>query len=601
MEKKQRHLKIIWYFLRPYKLRLGLLIALCLIIGYLESMHVAILYPILSSTLELGSLLRDNPLLSILYGIMDILPVDNVLMSSCILFIMLTILIFFFRYLYINLSIRTTARVTTDYKEKVFLKFTESDYQFFVNNRQGDLWYKAKGAPESIATTLEGLSKSIVEIVVAISVLVLIISISWKGTVLVALAGVGYYYFARYLGYRVAYVAGQKMKASSQEENVVLNEYISGIKQIITARVALQWMHRFHNAVRARWQAWTRNKVWLEIPPLVMDLLLYSGVAIVVIVLLIFYPDSFVYMIPMLGTLSFALFRLLPRISAAGRYLMQIMNTLPNLELVHELMEDKTYSKIRNGTKEFSRLQSRIEFKNVSFTYNKKGHAVISNVSLMVDKDKMTAIVGSSGAGKSTIVNLFLRLYDVDSGVVLIDGVDIKDYDLSSFLGKVGFVSQETFIYNASVKDNIAFGSKRDLDEVVHAAKLANAHDFIQQLSQGYDTVVGDQGVRLSGGERQRIAIARAMVRKPEILVLDEATSALDNISERVVQKALDRVSESCTTLVIAHRLSTIRQADMIYVIDDGRIVENGKHNELINGNGKYSMLYSEQKKGISS
>jgi len=173
--------------------------------------------------------------------------------------------------------------------------------------------------------------------------------------------------------------------------------------------------------------------------------------------------------------------------------------------------------------------------------------------------------------------------------------VDIKEYDISSFLGKVGFVGQETFVYNASIKDNIAFGTDHDLDSIIEAAQLANAHGFIQQLAQGYDTVIGDRGVRLSGGEKQRIAIARAMLRKPRILVLDEATSSLDNISERVVQEAIDRVSEGCTTLVIAHRLSTIRNADVIYVIDGGKIVESGTHDQLINKKGKYWELYRIQ------
>jgi len=280
---------------------------------------------------------------------------------------------------------------------------------------------------------------------------------------------------------------------------------------------------------------------------------------------------------------------------------MQIMNFLPNLEVTHELLEDKTYSRLINGTREFSGLQSGIELRNVSYTHKSKGAITVSDISLSVAKNKTTAIVGPSGAGKSTLIDLFLRLYDVDSGAILIDGMDIKEYDISSFLGKVGFVGQETFIYNASLKDNIAFGTDYDMDQITEAAQLANADGFIQQLAQGYDTIVGDRGIRLSGGERQRIAIARAMIRKPKILVLDEATSSLDNISEGIVQEAIDRISESCTTLVVAHRLSTIRNADVIYVIDGGRIVESGTHEQLVSGKGKYRELYSKQGEEIES
>jgi len=600
-EAKQSSLRIIWFFLRPYKLRLAVLLAFCLIVGYLETMSVALLYPILSASLETDGGLSGNPFFIVLNHIAAIIPVDSVLVSYCILFILTVLLVFVFRLEYINLSAKTSATIATDYKLKVFKKFTQSDYQFFVDNREGDLLYKAKGAPESIASTLDYLTRSLVEIVMAISVLALLFSISWKATIAVAICGAAYYYFTRRLGLKISYVAGQKMKAASQEENVVVNEYISGAKQIITAGTSPRWAQRFREAVRTRFKFWTKNKVWTQIPPHALIMLLYSSIAIIVIALWVIYPDSFHHMLPMFGTFAFAVFRLLPRITTTGTQLMQIMNFLPNLELTHELLEDKTYSRLINGTREFSGLQSGIELRNVSYTHKSKGAITVSDISLSVAKNKTTAIVGPSGAGKSTLIDLFLRLYDVDSGAILIDGMDIKEYDISSFLGKVGFVGQETFIYNASLKDNIAFGTDYDMDQITEAAQLANADGFIQQLAQGYDTIVGDRGIRLSGGERQRIAIARAMIRKPKILVLDEATSSLDNISEGIVQEAIDRISESCTTLVVAHRLSTIRNADVIYVIDGGRIVESGTHEQLVSGKGKYRELYSKQGEEIES
>ena len=594
-EEKQSGLRIIWFFLRPYRRRLAILFCLSLLVGYLETMHIAVLYPILGASLEMDSVLSSNPFFIVLNHIAAIIPVDSVLVSYCILFILLLLLIFLFRLVYINLSAKTTAKIATDYKLKVFNKFTQSDYQFFVDNRQGDLLYKAGAAPQATATTIDILTKVMVDIVIAISVLILLISISWKATIVVAICSAAYYYFTRRLGIKVSYVAGEAMQIACREESVVLNEYISGVKQIIAAVSSPQWAQRFHDAVMTRWRFWIKNTVWTQIPSRVLILLLYSSIAIIVIAIWVIYPDDFHSMIPMFGTFAFAVFKLLPLISSTSTQFMQIMNSLPDLEITHELLEDKTYSRIKNGTREFLELQSGIEYREVSFTHKNKDDATVSDISLRVDKNKMTAIVGPSGAGKSTLIDLFLRLYDIDSGVILIDGVDIKEYDISSFLGKVGFVGQETFICNASVKDNIAFGTDHDIEQITEAAQLANAQVFIQQLALGYDTVVGDRGVRLSGGERQRIAIARAMIRKPKILVLDEATSALDNISERVVQEAIDRVSESCTTLVVAHRLSTIRNADMIYVIDDGRIVESGTHDQLVSGRGKYQELYRKQ------
>ena len=592
---KASSLGTIWFFLRPYKRRLALLLGLCLLIGYLETMHIAVLYPILDASLEMQDGLSNNPFFITLSYVVGILPVDSIFVANCILFILLTLLVFLCRLIYINLSAMTTAKVTTDYGLKVFHKYSESDYQFFIDNKQGDLLYMARVAPDSIALSLEALTKSIVEIVMAVSVLALLIIISWKATIIVALCGTAYYYFSRYLSFKISYPAGEEMKTAGKAENVVLNECISGSKHIIAARIWSRWLQLFRDALRRRWQFWAKNRIWTQIPPRALEMLLYLSVAGIAIGIWALYPDYFFEMIPMFGTYAFAVFKLLPRLSNASTSLMGIINHLPNLEVTQELLLDNTYNKILNGTREFDELRSGIEYRNVSFTHKSKEGVTLSDISLRIDKNKTTAIVGPSGAGKSTIVDLFLRFYDVDSGAILIDGVDIKEYDLSSLMSKIGFVGQESFIFNALVKDNIAFGTDYDMNKIIEAAQLANAHEFIKQLERGYDTVVGDRGAKLSGGERQRIAIARAMVRKPQLLVLDEATSALDNVSESIVQEAIDKVSESCTTLVVAHRLSTIRNADMIYVIDGGRIVESGTHEQLINKKGKYSELYSKQ------
>jgi ABC-type multidrug transport system fused ATPase/permease subunit len=598
-EAKTSRLRTIWFFLINYKGRLVLLLGLAVIAGYLETLLMAVLFPILQATLEQPDYLSGNLFFIVLSKLAGIIPVDSALVSNCIVFILLTILVFLVMLVYINLSARTTAKVSTDYKKKVFQKYTQFDYQFFVDNRQGDLLYKARGAPESIANILMALATSLAAIVLLISVLALLFSLSWKATIGVLFGGIAYFYFTRYLGVRVSYVAGTGMLLASQDENVVLNEYITGAKQIITTGTFSRWQQRFNDAVMTRWRFWVKNAVWTQIPTRVLDLLMYLSIAIIIIVIWWVWPYTFSALLPLIGTFGFAVFRLLPRVSGLGTKLMNIMNALPNLEVTYKLLEDKTYSKIINGTRGFSGLRSGIELRNVSFAHKNKENITVSDISLKVEKDKVTAIVGPSGAGKSTLADLFLRLYDVDSGVILIDGVDIKEYDRSLFHSAVGFVGQETFIYNASVKDNIAFGTEYDMDKVMEAAQMAGAHEFIQQLDLGYDTIVGDRGVRLSGGERQRIALARAMIRRPQILVLDEATSALDNISERVVQEAIDKISESCTTLVVAHRLSTIRNADAIYVIDDGRIVESGTHDQLINKKGKYWELYSRQEEEI--
>ncbi|MBI4596078.1 MAG: ATP-binding cassette domain-containing protein, partial [Candidatus Tectomicrobia bacterium] len=233
-------------------------------------------------------------------------------------------------------------------------------------------------------------------------------------------------------------------------------------------------------------------------------------------------------------------------------------------------------------------------FDNVTFAYKGRGK-VLEDVSITFEKRKTTAIVGRSGSGKTTIINLLLRLFDVDKGEIRIDGLNIKQYKSASWLDKIGYVSQDTFVFNDTIKNNIAFGSQYPDEEVIRASKYANAHNFITELPDGYDTLVGDRGMKLSGGQRQRIAVARAMIRDPEILIFDEATNALDNISEAAVQKAIEEISKDHTVIVIAHRLSTIINADKIVVLGDGQVLEEGIHQELIAKGGPYTELYRSQ------
>src|SRR5205814_5603111 len=241
-------------------------------------------------------------------------------------------------------------------------------------------------------------------------------------------------------------------------------------------------------------------------------------------------------------------------------------------------------------------LDGRVEFKQVSFSYE-GAQPALREISLTVEPGEMIGLCGPSGAGKSTLVNLICRFYDVTEGQILIDGIDIRDYDVKWLRRQIGVVLQEPYLFHGTIAENIRYGNATASDsEVIRAAKAANAHDFVVGFPDGYDTMVGERGQSLSGGERQRISIARAILHNPRILILDEATSSVDSETERQIQQALDRLVEGRTTFAIAHRLSTLQAADRLVVLDKGKIVEQGLHSELVSKvDGVYAKLHKTQ------
>ena len=276
------------------------------------------------------------------------------------------------------------------------------------------------------------------------------------------------------------------------------------------------------------------------------------------------------------------------------RFMEQFQNGAAGFERFVEIMDTQPEMD-GEGAADVERLQGKIELRDVTYGYN-ADRDVLRNVNLKIEAGKTFALVGPSGGGKTTICHLIPHFYNVESGSILIDGTDIKDITMESLRRNIGIVQQDIYLFNASVRDNILYGRlDATEEEVIEAAKRANIHEYILSMENGYDTVIGERGVRLSGGQKQRLCIARVFLKNPPILILDEATSALDNTTEIMIQQALDELCKGRTTLVVAHRLSTIKNADEIAVIAEGRIVEQGNHEKLIGEDGIYAKLYQQQ------
>ena len=292
---------------------------------------------------------------------------------------------------------------------------------------------------------------------------------------------------------------------------------------------------------------------------------------------------------------------LLGPINALSAVSANITTGLVSAERITKLLNTTSEIKEDPHPVRVEHLNGNIEFKNVTFGYDEQ-RPVLKDFSLKIEPGQKVALVGPSGSGKSTVSSLLLRFYDISTGEIKVDGINIKKLGIESYRNSIGVVLQEPFLFSGSIKDNIAYAKKGASDEEVkNAAVMANVEEFVTHLDQRYETIIGENGASLSGGQKQRLAIARAVLKNPSILVLDEATSALDTVSEHLVQQALDRLMQDKTTVIIAHRLSTIKNADLIVVLNEGRIVQQGRHDELLAQEGIYKEMYFSQKKTVES
>ena len=518
------------------------------------------------------------------------------LLKICLFLIFAFALKNFFIYLNGQLIFRIQTKTAKKLRDDVFQSIIEMHLDYFNKNRVGNLMNYISNDVEnvnnSISSTFVNFLQNPFSIVVYIAVL---LALSWQLTLFATFSSLSIFFVINFLGKNIKGHA-LSFQTSMGDMNSVLQEKFNGIKVIKSTA--------YENIELARFMAFTNDfrQLGIKIARLrniispLNETLLIAAIAMV-----LWFGGTQVFQGVMtaneLLVFAFTLYSTMGPIKMLGDANMSIQAGMISVERLFGILDSKP--DVTNGHLPIKSFSHTITFEDVSFKYNKEPDApnVLDHVSFEIKKGEMVALIGQSGSGKSTVVDLLLRFYDVDSGRITIDGTDIREFDYKQLRQMVGIVSQEVILFNDSIEQNIAYGVHDAINHtrIEQAAILANAHQFILEKPQQYKTMIGDRGIQLSGGQRQRIAIARAMVKNPELLIFDEATSALDNESEKVVQQAIDHAMENRTALVVAHRLSTIKNADKIIVMERGQVMETGNHHELLEKSGVYKMLYDIQ------
>lgn len=495
-----------------------------------------------------------------------------------------------------NIMMPLSTGVVRDIRMDMYKKVMHLPLSFFSAERKGDIIVRMSTDIQMVENSVTSAISTLIQQPIAIIIcFITLFSVSWQLTVFVLIVTPPAAWLMGTISKRLKSQSAN-VQAGLSEIMAQIEETLSGLR-IVKAFIAEEKMARRFNYINNEFR---RGMISMMMRINAAHPVSESMGTLIIIIVLLFggwlildgngFIDASTFIFYMV-----ILYSVINPIKDLTRQSYMIPMGLASMERIDYILQAENPIKEIAEPKPLDNFEQAIEFQDVTFYYN-EGRDVLKNINLTVPKGKTVALVGQSGSGKSTLVDLIPRYHDVRQGSILVDGKDLREVRIHDLRALIGNVNQEAILFNDTFYNNITFGVENaTMEQVIEAAKIANAHDFIMETENGYDTMIGDRGGRLSGGQRQRVSIARAILKNPPILILDEATSALDTESEHLVQEALDRLMKSRTTIAIAHRLSTIKSADIIHVLHEGQIVESGQHDELIAKNGYYKRLYDMQ------
>ncbi len=577
--------------LKPHKWGVALFLGGSLAAALFDGISIGVLIPLIDRLQKVHNDPSELGVFGKLIHLLESFPPETQILFSIGLVICAVLLKNLLFGLSVTKGVWLSNKVAADIRLKAMRLLLRVGIGFHYKSEVGSLIEKATQFPNLLKDLLLNLSQFFVFLFILNILLVLMLIVSWPLTVFALVLGMaGMWLMSLYLKNMISY--GEHTARTQREMTQSVHETLGAIKLIHSYSKQEQQYAVLKDRITEFQTADNRVAYRTKLAQPLTEGLGVIAMSILLVGSLILAPTGKAMVLAQLLPFLYVLLRVITTLKILNDSLGTVRARWPYLMLIHDLIRTDDKPFVEDGKEVFGGIRREITFDHVSFAYE-KGRDVLNDIHFSIPRGKTTAIIGESGVGKSTVLDLLLRFFEPRGGEIRIDGHEITSFNCESYRRHFGVVSQDTFLFNASVRDNIAFGKAGRVaeSEIIEAAKRAGAHDFVMRLSDGYDTVIGERGVKLSGGERQRISIARAIIKDPPILILDEATNALDLAAEQRIRKTIAELSRDRTVITIAHRTSAIEDADQIVVLKEGRVTEMGDAEHLIEQRGEYFRL----------